>query len=183
MVTNKVALNMSHINKFVFKIGLVLAVVFSTAMYAQEYKVYTLYNGEFEAVFPVKPTVINPMGVDTYTAIIKEKRLIFTASKMPSPLGNNIGGYNKAALDEGMKDSFRPICNLISFSSMMDKQKDLYIFIVAYSQPGNEEGTSLYTFEKRIITNESMYSWRVTSPTMANKSIFEQYKDYCTLRK
>jgi hypothetical protein len=165
------------------KAFLILLILCSIIIYAQDYKVYNLYDGEFNVVFPTKPTVINPMGVDTYTAIIKEKRLIFTASKMPSPLGNNIGGYNKESLDEGLKESFRPISNLISFNSTLDKQKGLYVFVVAYSQNGNEPGATLYTYEKRIVTNKSMYSWRLTSPTMTNKSIFDQYKNVCILKK
>jgi hypothetical protein len=174
---------MKNIKTYSCRLVCILLALYSTLLYAEDYKIYNLYDGEFSVVFPVKPTVINPMGIDTYTAIVKDKRLIFTASKMPSPLGNNIGGYNKELLDKGLKDSFKPIGNLTSFNSTLDKQKGRYVFIVAYSQSGNETGTSLYTLEKRIITNESMYSWRVTSPTMANKSIFDQYKAYCTLKK
>jgi hypothetical protein len=184
----KVAQDMKSGNKNLFNIPyksiiLFSLVLFSTTIYAYEYKAYNLYDGEFNVIFPTKPTIINPMGVDTYTAIIKEKRLIFTVNKLPSPLGDNIGGYNKLALDEGIKDSFRPISNLISFNATLDKQKGLYTFLVAYSQSGNESGSTLYTFEKRIVTNSSMYSWRLTSPTMGNKKIFDQYKNFCTTKK
>lgn len=176
---------MSHINNtnnLFFKIGLVLAVVFSTAIYAQEYKVYTLYNGEFEAAFANQPSSLYQGGAISYTSGDKVKQISLTATKFPSPLGKNIGGYNKKALDQGMLDSFKPIATMINFESAMDKQNGLYIFIVAYSQYDNDLKMTLYTFEKRIITNESMYSWRVTSPTMANKKAFDQYKDSCRIR-
>lgn len=168
----------NHISKIVF----VFVLFSSPIIYAQDYKVYTLYNGEFEAAFANQPSSLYQEGAISYTSGDKVKQISLTATKFPSPLGKNIGGYNKKALDQGMLDSFKPIATMINFESTMDKQNGLYIFIVAYSQYDNDLKMTLYTFEKRIITNESMYSWRVTSPTMANKSIFDQYKGSCKIR-
>lgn len=154
------------------------------SLFASDYKAYSLYNQEFKAVFPEQPSVVNYNGMKAYSSLSKKDSTSFTASKAPSPLsGNTIGSFNKNTLDKTLLDSLKQMnVEVINFNSTLDKQKNTYAFVVEHRHWDQELSMMLYTYEKRIFTNQYMYRWAMTS-SQQNRKIFDKYQSSCNLTK
>jgi hypothetical protein len=174
---------MSKIMLVFTKLGIIqvyIFALFSTALYAQDYKVYTLYNGEFDVIFPTKP--FSESG--GYISVNQEKKLAFTAVKLPSALGSNIGEYNQNALDKTFQDSMKQLGNkIVKFHSTMNRKENLYIYTMTYTRMDPSVGVLMYNSVKTIISNKGTYRWSIVSPSNSSRHIFDKYQTYCKVNE
>ncbi len=161
----------------IFKILLLL--LFSIGLYAEDYKLYNLYNNKFQAVFPASPTNLKQHGVDVYYAGFQDKKLVFTTQLTMSGFENDIGEYKqstKSIMDNIIKSSLKVSnYNLSAFHSTFNRKKNIYEAI--YNAIFYEDGIKRNISTKYIIYGKKLYKWSVIYTYDKHKNIFDDYQN------
>jgi len=167
----------------IINILLLFAFLFSSTLFADDYKVYKLYNNKFKVPLPHEPQPQMTGQVQSYYAVDKSKNIMFSIVSSLSGNDYDIGEYKqsvKKSVDDSVTSALKHSgYEIIEFSSELIRQKNIYE--AEYTIKFTESGQSGYISTKYIIYKKNIYKWSVIYYDLKQKHIFNNYKKYIEL--
>ena len=169
---------MNYILKFI------ILVLITTASYAQDYYIYSLYNDNFKAVFPKTPQLmLNRAAMKVYMVADSNNGLVFMSKNISySAIEGDMIEFSKKVLDENLvlNPSKLEGHELLSFKSKRDVRNKIYSYELM-KKIRHKKGI-VYQSTKGILYQNQFYSWSLQYLNLDKKSIFDNYKNYCKIK-
>lgn len=160
-----------------------LLLFLQTSVFCQDYQLYSLFNNQFQAVFPDEPVLfLNTTNVQSYIYADRKNSLGFLSKHLDySVIKSNMFDFSQQSLEKNLfylpakKESHK----ILSIKSTKNSKNKTYTFYVL--KQFQSDGITIYQYMKAILYNNHLYSCSLQYTNNKSKHIFESYQNKCKL--